>query len=56
MLACSKGAEVYSILWTIRSARPDLRVRMHAVDVSREILAFAEKGVYSLNSYLDAQG
>jgi len=31
-LACSKGAGVYSILWTIRPARPDLRLRMHAVD------------------------
>ena len=26
VLACSIGAEVYSILWTIRSARPDLKV------------------------------
>ena len=49
VLACSKGAEVYSILWTIRSARPDLRMRMHAVDISDEILEFAEKGVYSRN-------
>jgi chemotaxis methyl-accepting protein methylase len=47
VLACSKGPEVYSILWTIRSARPDLRINMHAVDISREILQFAEKGVYS---------
>src|SRR5262249_6560342 len=49
VLACSKGAEVYSILWAIRAARPDLRVRMHAVDVSREILEFAKNGEYSLN-------
>src|SRR6202012_3723415 len=48
VLACSKGAEVYSILWTIRSARPDLRIAMHAVDISREILDFAERGGYSL--------
>ena len=26
VLGCSNGAEVYSILWTIRSARPDLKV------------------------------
>lgn len=47
VLACSKGAEVYSIVWTIRSARPDLKLRMHAVDVSEEVLEFAERGVYS---------
>ncbi len=53
VLACSKGAEVYSIQWTIRSARPDLKVRMHAVDISEEILTFAERGVYSRSSGLD---
>jgi chemotaxis methyl-accepting protein methylase len=53
VLACSKGAEVYSILWTIRSARPDLRLRTHAIDISREILAFAERGVYLRSSSLD---
>jgi chemotaxis methyl-accepting protein methylase len=47
VLACSAGAEVYSILWTIRSARPDLKVMMCAVDISREILNFAEKGIYT---------
>jgi chemotaxis methyl-accepting protein methylase len=56
VLACSKGAEVYSILWTIRSARPDLRLRMQAVDVSATILTFAEKGMYSLSSGLDVSG
>jgi chemotaxis methyl-accepting protein methylase len=50
VLACSKGAEVYSILWTIRSARPDLRLSTHAVDISQEILDFAANGVYSLTS------
>lgn len=50
VLACSKGAEVYSILWTIRSARPDLRLTVHAVDVDQEILEFAERGVYSRRS------
>jgi chemotaxis methyl-accepting protein methylase len=48
VLACSKGAEVYSILWAIRSARPDLKLHMHAVDISEEILAFGERGIYSL--------
>jgi SAM-dependent methyltransferase len=47
VLGCSIGAEVYSILWTIRSARPDLKVSLDAVDISQEILSFAEKGIYA---------
>lgn len=49
VLACSKGAEVYSISWALRSARPDLKLTIHAVDISKEILEFAQKGVYSLS-------
>jgi SAM-dependent methyltransferase len=48
VLACSNGAEVYSILWKIGSALPDLKVIMHAVDISKEVLKFAQKGVYTL--------
>ena len=51
VLACSKGAEVYSMMWAIRTARPDLRVSMRAVDISQEILDFAEEGVYSLKTF-----
>jgi SAM-dependent methyltransferase len=47
VLGCSIGAEVYSILWIIRSARPDLKVILDAVDISKEILSFAEKGIYA---------
>jgi SAM-dependent methyltransferase len=47
VLGCSIGTEVYSILWIIRSARPDLRVLLGAVDISKEILSFAEKGIYA---------
>jgi SAM-dependent methyltransferase len=47
VLGCSIGAEVYSILWSIRSARPDLKVLLDAVDISKEILNFAEKGTYT---------
>jgi hypothetical protein len=47
VLGCSIGAEVYSILWIIRSARRDLKVLLEAVDISKEILSFAEKGIYS---------
>jgi SAM-dependent methyltransferase len=49
-LACSIGAEVYSILWTIRSARPDLKVVLCAVDISKKALNFAEKGIYAPNT------
>src|SRR6266513_305077 len=47
VLGCSIGAEVYSILWIVRSARPDLKVLLQAVDISKDILSFAEKGIYT---------
>jgi chemotaxis methyl-accepting protein methylase len=47
VLGCSKGTEVYCISYTIRSARPDLRVSLRALDISKEILEFAEAGVYT---------
>jgi SAM-dependent methyltransferase len=47
VLACSNGAEVYSILWTIRSARPDLKVITQAVDISSEVLEIGKNGMYS---------
>ena len=48
VFACSKGAEVYSIAWTIRSARPDLKLTLHALDISPEMVAFAKNGAYSI--------
>jgi chemotaxis methyl-accepting protein methylase len=50
VLACSKGAEVYSILWSIRASRPDLKVTLQAVDISQEIIDFAQEGAYSLKN------
>ena len=47
VLGCSIGAEVYSVLWTIRKARPDLKVKTMALDISPEVLAVAERAVYS---------
>jgi chemotaxis methyl-accepting protein methylase len=49
-LGCSNGAELYSVLWTIRTARPDLRVVARAVDISQEVLDLARAGVYSRTS------
>jgi SAM-dependent methyltransferase len=47
VLGCSIGAEVYSILFVLRKARPDLKVILHALDISEEVLDFARRGVYS---------
>ena len=47
ILGCSTGAEIYSVLWTIRVARPDLKLDVHAVDISAEILDVAAKAVYT---------
>jgi chemotaxis methyl-accepting protein methylase len=50
ILGCSKGAEVYSFVYTIRSARPDLNLRLHAVDIDPDVLEFAKEAVYSRKS------
>jgi len=47
VLGCSIGAEVYSVLWTVRCARPDLQVRLWAADISAEILEVAAKATYT---------
>ncbi len=51
VLGCSKGAEVYSFTYAIQSARPDLQARLRALDISKDVLQFAEAGVYSLRSH-----
>lgn len=48
VLGCSTGAEAYSVAWRIRSARPDLKLIMQGVDISKQAVAFAACGVYSL--------
>lgn len=50
VLGCSNGAEVYSILATLRRSRPELNVTLNAVDISADVLAIAEKGEYSIGS------
>ena len=47
ILGCSIGAEIYSVLATIRRARPDLQVKMWAVDNSPEVLMVARKATYT---------
>jgi chemotaxis methyl-accepting protein methylase len=48
VLGCSTGPEAYSVAWRIRSARPDLKLILHAVDISRQAVEVAECGVYSV--------
>jgi chemotaxis methyl-accepting protein methylase/mannose-6-phosphate isomerase-like protein (cupin superfamily) len=47
VLGCSTGAEVYSVAWTIRSARPDLKLIVQAVDISKQAVECAQCGAYS---------
>ena len=47
ILGCSKGAEVYSAMFLIRSKRPDLEIMLHGVDISKEGLESAQRGIYS---------
>ena len=47
VLGCSIGAEVYSILWAIRSASPHLKIALCAVNISKEALDFARNGIYA---------
>jgi SAM-dependent methyltransferase len=50
VLGCSMGPEAYSIAWRIRSARPDLKLILGAVDISPGAVEFAKRGVYSLTN------
>jgi SAM-dependent methyltransferase len=47
VLACSNGAEVYSIMSTVRSSQPPLKAIIQAVDISKEVVEAAREGVYS---------
>ena len=50
VLGCSTGPEAYSIAWTIKTARPDLKLILHAADISKEAVEYAERGVYPLDA------
>lgn len=56
ILGCSTGAEVYSVMWAIRTARPDLKLVMNALDVSGEAVEFAQRGVYPLKAKMTLDG
>jgi SAM-dependent methyltransferase len=50
VLGCSTGAQAYSVMWRIRSARPDLKVILYAVDISRQAVEIAKSGAYTLTA------
>jgi CheR methyltransferase, SAM binding domain len=46
VLGCSIGAEAYSVAWTIRTARPDLKLVLHAMDISHDAVEIGRRGRY----------
>src|SRR5262249_51882486 len=48
VLGCGTGPEAYSLAWRIQSARPDLKLILHAVDISEQALEVGRCGRYSL--------
>jgi chemotaxis methyl-accepting protein methylase len=55
VLGCSKGAEVYSFSYVIRTRRPDLNLRISALDISRDVLEIGEAGAYPLDGLEPSQ-
>lgn len=51
VLACSMGAEAYTILAGIKKSRPDLTVRMQALDIAPEPIAIAKEGLWDPNAF-----
>jgi chemotaxis methyl-accepting protein methylase len=49
ILGCSKGAEVYSFSYIVRTKRPDLNLRICALDIFKEVLQIGEAGTYPLD-------
>lgn len=47
VMACSTGAELYSIVWAIRKTRPDLKILATGIDLSEPSIAKAKAGQYS---------
>jgi chemotaxis protein methyltransferase CheR len=50
VLGCSKGAEVYSFSYAVRTNRPDLNLRICALDISQEVLQIGEAATYPLDA------
>jgi SAM-dependent methyltransferase len=49
VVGCSTGNEIYSILWMIRKAQPNLKILPIGIDISESAIARARAGRYSLH-------
>jgi len=49
-IGCSTGAELYSALWVLRTARPGLRITGVGADISPDAIRAAEAGRYPRNA------
>ena len=49
VVGCSTGAEIYSVLWAIRKARPDLRILPIGIDISESAIAKAKSRTYAVD-------
>jgi CheR methyltransferase, SAM binding domain len=47
VLGCSTGAEVYSVAWAVRNGQADLKLALHALDLSKEAVAVGAAGRYA---------
>jgi chemotaxis methyl-accepting protein methylase len=46
-IGCSTGAEIYSVLWAVRKARPDLKIFPVGIDGAEPVIEMARSGRYS---------
>jgi len=44
--ACSTGEEIWTLAFLLRDALPSARIRLVGTDISRKVLAYAERAVY----------
>jgi SAM-dependent methyltransferase len=50
VLGCSTGAELYSAVWMMRTARPEQKVEALGIDISEACIQAAANGVYPLQA------
>jgi SAM-dependent methyltransferase/mannose-6-phosphate isomerase-like protein (cupin superfamily) len=48
VLGCSTGPEAYSVAWTIKTARPDAKLVLHAMDISPDAVEIGRRGAYAV--------
>src|SRR5262245_28371143 len=48
VLGCDTGVETYSVAWRMLSARPDLKLILNALDISKRPVELGKRGRYSL--------